>query len=139
MVNKGLRKLSCALAMAACLMGTAAPAVHAATSDYTFTVSSNAALNTDTISKRTMKADSEQAYYATATGFDGRGTIYVHSRKLDETVSSTEVDLRSGSLNTTKKGTYNKYAAYNAYYYLKARFGASADGNHLTVVGRYTP
>ena len=74
-----------------------------------------------------------------ATGFDGRGTIYVHSRKLDETVSSTEVDLRSGSLNKTKSGAYNKYAAYNAYYYLKARFGASADGNHLTVVGRYTP
>ncbi|MCI5509492.1 MAG: hypothetical protein MR436_03415 [Eubacterium sp.] len=56
-----------------------------------------------------------------ATGFDGRGTIYVHSRKLDETVSSTEVDLRSGSLNKTKSGAYNKYAAYNAYYYLKAR------------------
>lgn len=45
----------------------------------------------------------------------------------------------NGSLNKTKSGAYNKYAAYNAYYYLKARFGASADGNHLTVVGRYTP
>lgn len=142
MANKKMRKLSCALAMAACLMGTTAPMVYADTSGYTFTVSSNAALNTDTKSKRTWKAGGEQGeqlYYATATGFDGRGTIYVHSRKLDETVSSSEVDLRSGGLNVTKHAAYNKFAAYNAYYYLKARFGASADGNHLTVVGRYTP
>lgn len=139
MVNGKLKKISCALAIAACLVGTAAPAAYADTSEYTFTVSSNPSLNTDTKSKRTSKADSEQAYYVTATGFSARGTIYVHSRKLDETVTSKEVDLRSGSLNTTKRGTYNSRAPYDAYYYLKARFGASADGNHLTVVGRYTP
>ena len=86
-----------------------------------------------------VKADSEQKYYVRTTSFDARGTIYVHSRKLDETVSSTELDLRSGSVNSLKSAYYTSYAPYNAYYYLKARFGASADGNHLTVTGRYTP
>lgn len=136
---KKVKRMSCGLVLAACLVGTAAPMVHAATSEYTFTVSSNPSLNTDTKSKRTVKADSEQKYYVRTTSFDARGTIYVHSRKLDETVSSTELDLRSGSVNSLKSAYYTSYAPYNAYYYLKARFGASADGNHLTVTGRYTP
>lgn len=134
-----LKKLGCALAVAACVTGTTAPMVHAATTDFTFTVSSKPSLNTDTMSKRTMKADNEQRYYAKATSFSAAGTIYVHSRKLDNTVTSSEVDLRSGSLNVVKNASYKSYAPYNVYYYLKARFGASADGNHLTVTGRYTP
>ena len=72
-----LKKLGCALAVAACVTGTTAPMVHATTTDFTFTVSSKPSLNTDTMSKRTMKADNEQRYYAKATG-----TIYVHSRKI---------------------------------------------------------
>ena len=113
--------------------------VHAATTNFTFTVSSKPSLNTDTMSKRTIKGDNEQNYYAKATSFDAAGTIYVQSRKLDNTVTSNEIDLRSGSLNVVKSASYKSYAPYNVYYYLKARFGASADGNHLTVTGRYTP
>ncbi len=138
-VKNTLKKLGCALAMAACVTGTTAPIVHAATTDFIFTVSSKPSLNTDTMSKKTMKADGEQRYYAKATSFDAAGTIYVRSRKLDNTVTSNEVDLRSGALNIVKSAAYKSYAPYNVYYYLKARFGASADGNHLTVTGRYTP
>ena len=76
-----LKKLGCALAVAACVTGTTAPMVHATTTDFTFTVSSKPSLNTDTMSKRTMKADNEQRYYAKATSFSAAGTIYVHSRK----------------------------------------------------------
>lgn len=53
---KKVKRMSCGLVLAACLVGTAAPMVHAATSEYTFTVSSNPSLNTDTKSKRTVKA-----------------------------------------------------------------------------------
>lgn len=77
-----LKKLGCALAVAACVTGTTAPMVHATTTDFTFTVSSKQSLNTDTMSKRTMKADNEQRYYAKATSFSAAGTIYVHSRKI---------------------------------------------------------
>lgn len=117
--------------------------VYAATSDFTLTVNSTG-YNQDNISKRTIKAggsDYENKAYVRANSFSGTGTIYVKSVKLeDDSIYTNEIALGSASsVGVLKSESYNKYAASGEYYFLQGRFGGSATGNSLTVVGRYTP
>ncbi|MDE7322428.1 MAG: hypothetical protein K2N73_06785 [Lachnospiraceae bacterium] len=117
---------------------------HAETKEFTLTVNSSG-YQQDNLSKRTLKAggsDYENRWYVRATGFVGTGTVYVQSIKLNDTSvhSNKEIALGSASsVGVRKDEAYNKYAPSGEYYYLQGRFGASASGDTLNVVGRYTP
>ena len=117
---------------------------HAETKDFTLTVN-NTGYQQDNLSKRTLKAGGsayENKCYVRATSFHGTGTVYVQSIKLNDTGihSKEEIALGSASsVNVRKDKEYNKYAPSGEYYYLQGRFGASASGDTLKVVGRYTP
>ncbi|GFI23863.1 hypothetical protein IMSAGC011_02653 [Lachnospiraceae bacterium] len=117
---------------------------HAQTTDFTLTVNSSG-YQQDNLSKRTLKAggtDYENKCYVRATNFVGTGTVYVQSIKLTDTSIHSESEIALGSassVNVRKDKAYNKYAPSGEYYYLQGRFGASASGNTLNVVGRYTP
>lgn len=117
---------------------------HADTTDFTLTVNKSG-YQQDNLSKRTEKAGGsnyENKCYVRATGFTGTGTVYVQSIQIDNSAihSQSEIALGSASSVGVLKGmNYNQYAPSGKYYYLQGRFGASASGNTLNVVGRYTP
>lgn len=145
MFRKLIKKLTGILAATTLMVGSLgfAMPVHAATSEFTLTVN-NTGYNQDNLSKRTVKAGGtnyENKAYVRANSFSGTGTIYVKSVKLEDTsIHTDEIALgSSSSVGELRKSSYNKYAQSGKYYYLQGRFGASATGNSLTVVGRYTP
>lgn len=140
-ITNNLKKLVCTMALAVFVIGTGVVA-YAETSAFTLTVN-NTGYNQDNISKRTLKAGGsayENICYVRATGFNGTGTVYVKSVKLnDSSIRSSEIALGSASsVNVLKNATYNQYAPSGEYYFLQGRFGAST-GSSITVVGNYTP
>lgn len=145
MFRKSVKRMTGILAAVTLMVGSVGftMPVHAATTDFTLTVN-NTGYNQDNLSKRTVKAggsDYENKAYVRANSFSGTGTIYVKSIKLEDTsIYTGEIALGSASsVGVLKNASYNKYAQSGKYYYLQGRFGASATGNSLTVVGRYTP
>lgn len=96
------------------------------------------------MSKRTLKAGGsayENICYVRPTSYTGIGTVYVQSIKLDNTNihSKKEIRLGSASVGSLRTEEYNTHAPSGSYYYLQGRFGASATGNTLGVMGNYTP
>lgn len=117
--------------------------VRADTTQFTLTVNSTG-YQQDNLSKRTLKAGGaayENKCYVRPTSYTGTGTVYVQSIKLDNINihSKNEIGLGSASVGNLRSEVYNTYAPSGSYYYLQGRFGASATGNTLGVMGNYTP
>lgn len=68
MNNRKIKKLVCGLAVSACLIGNTIP-VFAQTVDFDVTVPG------DILSKRALKADSEQYFYVTGTSINKTGEL----------------------------------------------------------------
>ena len=72
MMNKKIKRAMCGLAASLCLVGSTVP-VFAETVDFNVTVPG------DILSRRAVKADSEQRFYVTGTSFNKTGTLNCRS------------------------------------------------------------
>lgn len=135
MKKKGLIAV---LAVCLCIMGTEVPA-FAQTVNFNITVTKDKK-NQDPISKRAVKADKEQNFYVTATGFSATGSIRARSRRIAGGVVSNDVVLISGAVNTKKSAAYTSTATSGDNYYMEAEYlTGPSSSNSLNVLGRYTP
>lgn len=130
------KRLLALLALCLCLVGTGIPA-RAQTVEFDITV--GRAGNTDPLSKRAMKADNEQKFYVTATGFrKGSGAIRVYSHQLNnKNIGSEDVIVSSDNIGRRLCGEYWSGAVSGVYYYMESDWESGA--STLRVVGRYTP
>lgn len=129
------RKLIAVLAVCLCIMGMGVPA-FAQTVNFNITVTKSGK-NQDPISKRAVKADKEQNFYATATGFSETGSMRARSRRIGGGVVSNSVLLTSGTVNSKRSATYTSTATAGDNYYLEAEYATGPGA--LNVLGRYTP
>lgn len=126
MLRRKGKKWLCGLIVSLCLIGSAMP-VMAETVPFDITVPG------DIISKRSVKADSEQRFYVTGTSFNKGGYLYCVSSRMHTTVTSNTATISSG--NPASNATYKSYAAPRYDYFMTC--SASTSGLH--VLGRYTP
>lgn len=84
MMRRKVKGMLCALAMWICVCG-------AALTVYADTVHFDITMPHDTVSKRTMKADSEQRFYVTGTSFHQNGVLNCESIKIDDDSIRSEV------------------------------------------------
>ncbi len=127
MMRRKVKGMLCAFAMGICVCG-------AALTVYADTVHFDITMPHDTVSKRTMKSDSEQRFYVTGTSFHQNGVLNCESIKLDNDSIRSEVKAISKA-SPKAKGAYLKKAPYNQNYYL----ATSSSTKDLHVCGSYTP
>lgn len=126
-MKKKAKGILCALAMGTCVFGTALSA-YADTVHFSITVPG------DVISKRTLKADSEQKFYVTGTEFHQSGDMSCVSAKVKDPSIRSKYAIIS-SKDPASSARYESYADYNEYYYMSA--SSTINGYHAC--GRYTP
>ncbi|MDO4274812.1 MAG: hypothetical protein Q4D16_14180 [Eubacteriales bacterium] len=127
MLNKKLKRAMCGLVASLCVAGCTVPV-------FAETVTFNITVPGDIISKRALKADSEQRFYVTGTSFSSAGTLYCTSINLnDSTIRSNTASISRSK--PSSNASYRKYAPAGQYYYMST--SASVSGLHVT--GRYTP
>lgn len=127
MLNKKIKRAVCGLVASLCLVGSTVP-VFAQTVDFNITVPG------DILSKRAVKADSEQMFYVTGTLFNKTGTLYCTS--LNRSNTSIRSNLATISpTHLSAKASYRIYAPAGQYYYMTT----SASVSNLHVTGKYTP
>ena len=127
MFNKKVKRALCGLFASLCLVGSTVP-VFAETVDFNITVPG------DILSKRAIKADSEQRFYVTGTSFNKTGTLYCTSINRNNSAIRSNI----ASISPTKlssSASYRSYAPSGQYYYMTTY--ASVSNIHVT--GRYTP
>ncbi len=126
-MKRKAKGMLCALAMGMCVFGTAL-SVYADTVHFSITVPG------DVISKRTLKADSEQKFYVTGTEFHQSGSMSCMSAKVkNPTIQSAYTTIRPEAPSSS--APYLSYADYDEYYYMSAN--STINGYHAC--GRYTP
>lgn len=128
MNNRKIKKLVCGLAVSLCLVGNTMP-VFAQTVDFDVTVPG------DILSKRALKADSEQYFYVTGTSFSSTigelECISINRANSDIQSLPTKISQKKKS----SKALYRRQAPANQYYYMTT----DSDATGLHVIGRYTP
>ena len=120
MMNKKIKRAMCGLAASLCLVGSTVP-VFAETVDFSVTVPG------DILSRRAVKADSEQRFYVTGTSFNK--TINRKNSAIQSGIASISPSHLSSS------ASYYRNAPSRQYYYMTT----SASVSNLHVTGRYTP
>lgn len=131
------KRLLALLALCLCLVGTGIPA-RAQTVDFNITVR-DGGNSPDPISKRAVKADNEQRFYATATGcLQGSGAVKAYSRRLSGGVRSNSLVISSYNIGIRQNATYTSNAPAREYYYMETYWN-SGETRVINLVGRYTP
>jgi hypothetical protein len=127
MMNKKIKRAMCGLAASLCLVGSTVP-VFAETVDFNVTVPG------DILSRRAVKADSEQRFYVTGTLFNKTGTLNCRSiNRKDSAIQSKIASISPSHLSSS--ASYYRNAPSEQYYYMTT----SASVSNLHVTGRYTP
>lgn len=122
-----MKKLLCTMLAALMVSGMAIPA-------FAETITFDVTVPGDILSRKALKADSEQRFYVTGTGFNKGGTLYCTSVKYeDASVFSHSAAISPYLLKNN--AMYRKYAEPGKMYYMTTN--ASVSGLHVT--GRYTP
>lgn len=133
-MQKKIRRKLWILLVCAGLCITSIPA-YAQTVDFNITVTESA--RKDPISKRAMKADTEQQYYVTVTSGVGGGVLRAHSERIDAEVISASIYISRETTGQTLTASYYTKANAGAYYFLNAYWSHGyGDAN---IHGRYTP
>lgn len=127
MLNKKIKRTLCGLVASLCLVGSTVP-VFAETVNFDITVPG------DILSKRAVKADSEQRFYVTGTSFNRTGTLNCRSiNRNNSAIQSSTASISPSKLSNS--ASYYRNAPSGQYYYMTT----SASVSNLHVTGRYTP
>lgn len=130
-------KLLVAMVICFCIIGVGVPA-YAQTVDFNITVQKGGN-SPDPISKRAVKADDEQKFYATATGcLKGSGVARAYSQRLDGGVRSNSLVISSYNIGIRQSAAYGSSATSGDHYYMET-YWDSGQTNSINLVGRYTP
>ena len=121
------RKVAMAMVAAMAVSAFTVP-VFAETVDFNVTVPG------DILSRRAVKADSEQRFYVTGTSFNKTGTLNCRSiNRNNSAIQSNTASISPSKLSGS--ASYRSYAPSGQYYYMTT----SASVPNLHVTGRYTP
>ena len=121
------RKVAMAMVAAMAVSSFTVP-VFAETVDFNVTVPG------DILSRRAVKADSEQRFYVTGTSFNKTGTLNCRSiNRNNSAIQSNTASISPSKLSGS--ASYRSYAPSGQYYYMTT----SASVPNLHVTGRYTP
>ena len=121
------RKVAMAMVAAMAMSAFTVP-VFAETVDFSVTVPA------DILSRRAVKADSEQRFYVTGTSFNKTGRLDCRSiNRKNSAIQSGIASISPSHLSSS--ASYYRNAPSRQYYYMTT----SASVSNLHVTGRYTP
>ena len=121
------RKVAMAMVAAMAMSAFTVP-VFAETVDFSVTVPG------DILSRRAVKADSEQRFYVTGTSFNKTGRLDCRSiNRKNSAIQSGIASISPSHLSSS--ASYYRNAPSRQYYYMTT----SASVSNLHVTGRYTP
>lgn len=132
-MKHSIRKLSCIIAVSACVLGT----TMTASAD---TVNFNVTLPGDPYSYAVKKSDSEQNFYVTTTSHYLSGFFFAQSQQIENgSVISNQIGqhfhIKADKVSRRSVGTYARHAdAYKSY-----QLVTSSSRIGMNVKGRYTP